>query len=138
MSALPSGLPEHIDDEEPLARFLTSSGQFSATKGVVKGAAFLPKEGETSVSRHGAEPLESLRELGKPAAGERPLYGAAIVQAADVRMASLDASADEPPPRHAILTNWPVGSGDPELLRSKHKDIAHLIASRAVLIRFAL
>jgi len=28
---LPSGLPEHVGDEEDIARFLTSSGHFSAT-----------------------------------------------------------------------------------------------------------
>ena len=37
---LPSGLPEHVDDEEEVARFLTQSSQFNAT--MVKPAALLP------------------------------------------------------------------------------------------------
>jgi hypothetical protein len=52
---LPSGLLEEIDDDEDLARFLVQSSHFSTTS--VKPSAFLPspKDGETSVSRHGRE-----------------------------------------------------------------------------------
>ena len=66
---LPSGLPEHIDDDEDLARFLVQSNQFNSTS--VKPSAFLPnrQDLETSVSRHGREPLARLWELGLAAAG---------------------------------------------------------------------
>jgi hypothetical protein len=45
---LPSGLPEQIQDEEDLARFLVQSSQFTTTS--VKPSAFLPnpKDRETS------------------------------------------------------------------------------------------
>ena len=103
MGMLPSGLPEHIGDEEDLARFLTQSHQFNAT--MAKPSAFLPgpKDRETSVSRHGREPLERLWEIGLAAAGTRKLYGAAILKARAVRAAQLEVLADEPPPRHAAI-----------------------------------
>jgi len=59
---LASGLPDIVADDEDLARFLTSSSQFNIR--MAKPAAFLPSasDRETSVFRHGAEPL---RELGR-------------------------------------------------------------------------
>ncbi len=65
MRTLPSGLPEHVDDEEDLARFLTQRNQFTAT--MVKPATLLPNSADrqTSVSRHGPEPVDRLWEIGK-------------------------------------------------------------------------
>lgn len=131
MNRLPSGLPELVADEETLARFLTSSGQFAASKGIVKGAAFLPKNFETSVFRHGREPSEDLWALGRTAVQDRALYGAGFVSAASVRDAGLEARADEGPPRHANLIGWPAMPADPELEKSKHKDMANVIAGKA-------
>ena len=126
---LPSGLPEHIDDDEELARFLTQSSQFNAK--MVKPAALLPnpKDGETSVSRHGPEPGDELWRLGLAAAGARPLYGAAIFEARVVRAAQLEVLADEPPPRHAVILGWPRVDTDPELQKAKQKELAALIVS---------
>lgn len=129
METLPSGLPEHVDDTEDLARFLTQSSQFNAV--MVKPAALLPspKDRETSVSRHGREPLERLWEIGLVAAGSRKLYGAAFFRAGAVRVTGLDAGADEPPPRHAVIRGWPWIVNDPELQKAKQKELAVLIAS---------
>lgn len=126
---LPSGLPEHVDDEEELARFLTQGNQFNTT--IVKPAAFLPnpRDCETSVSRHGSEPRAELWELGLAAAGTRTLYGAAIFKAHVVRDAQLEVSADEPPARHAVIQDWPWIDNDPELQKAKQKELAALIAS---------
>src|SRR3989338_1618093 len=98
---LPSGLPEHVENHEALARFLTQSNQFNAA--IVKPAAFLPnpKGRERSVSSHGREPTKGLWELGMAAAGARKIYGAAIFKAQVVREVQLEVAADEPPPRHA-------------------------------------
>ena len=73
MAILPSGLPDLVNDEEDLARFLTQKGQFNAS--MAKPAAFLPypRDRETSVSRHGREPLGGLWAIGLEAAGRRPL-----------------------------------------------------------------
>src|SRR5690242_3781739 len=107
MATLPSGLSDSIPDDEDLARFLTQSSQFTTT--LVKPAAFLPnpKDHQTSVSRHGPEPRVDLWMLGLSAAGTRTLYAAAIFKAQTVRAAQLEVEADEPPPRHAVITRWP-------------------------------
>jgi hypothetical protein len=134
MPTLPSGLDERVADEEPLARFLTQSNQFNSL--MAKPAAFLPspKPLETSVSRHGREPLESLWSIGLTAAGNRNLHGTAIFPARAVRAAQLEVVADEPPPRHAAIRGWPEIENDPELRKAAHKERAALIASKAVLL----
>jgi hypothetical protein len=131
---LPSGLPEIIADEEDLARFLTQSSQFTAS--MAKPSAFLPnpKDRETSVFRHASDPREALWEIGLSIAGERKLYGAAIVKANIVRESQLEVLSDEPPPRHAVITSWPWDAPDPEMLKARQKEIALIIASRAVLL----
>ncbi len=128
---LPSGLPEHVDDKEDLARFLTQSSQFNAI--MAKPAAFLPspKNHETSVSRHGREPLDRLWGIGLAAAGTRTLYGAAIFKARAVRAVQLEVVADEPPPRHAAIRRWPVIEADSELQKARQKELASLLASAA-------
>ena len=135
MATLHSGLPDLVADEEDLARFLTQSNQFSAL--MAKPAAFLPspKDRETSVSRHGSEPVESLWTIGLSAAGGRKLYGAAIFKAGAVRKAQLEVTADEPPPRHAVIRGWPMNEIDPELQKAKQKEMAALIASQATVLR---
>jgi hypothetical protein len=135
MSVLSSGLPEHIDDEENLARFLTSSSHFNSI--MVKAAAFFPNpsDGQTSVSRHGAQPSETLWEIGSHAAGTRTLHGAAIFKAQHVREAMLDVLAKEPPPRHANITNWPTSAKDSDLERAQRKECALILARHAILLR---
>jgi hypothetical protein len=134
MATLPSGLPDLIAGEEDLARFLTQSNQFNAS--MAKPAAFLPtpKDRETSVSRHGRNPLENLWALGRDAAGSRNLYGAAIFKASTVRNAQLEVMADEPPPRHAAIRSWPWIDSDPDLQKAEQKKQAMLIASEAELL----
>jgi hypothetical protein len=133
---LASGLPDIVADDEDLARFLTSSGQFNAQ--MAKPAAFLPSTSnrETSVFRHGSEPREMLWAIGdKHVAGTRTLHGAAIVKSCDVRAALLQVTAAEPSPRHAALTGWPWLDDDPELQKAQQKERAVLVASKAVLLR---
>lgn len=132
---LPSGLPERAADEEPLARFLTSSSFFNAA--MVKPAAYMPnpKDGKTSVSRHGSEPLDALINIAKAhGLGARRLHGVAICSARHVRDAQLEVLADEPPPRHANIAAWPVAA-DPELTKAQQKERALLIVQHARLLR---
>jgi hypothetical protein len=128
---LPSGLPEHVDNEEDLARFLTQSSHFNTI--MVKPSALLPnpRDYETSVSRHGRLPLDQLWEIGMEAANGRTLYGAAIFKAREVRSANLEVVADEPPLRHAVINKWPWLENDPELQKAKQKELATSIASAA-------
>lgn len=130
MPNLPSGLPEQIADDEDLARFLVSSGQYNTIG--VKPSAFLPSpnDNETSVFRFGPKPLKELWKIGDKAATGRNLHGAAILKAGDVRDVSLGVFASEPPPRHAAIRNWPLNN-DPVLQKAQQKELALLLASAA-------
>lgn len=133
---LASGLPDLVEDDEDLARFLTSSSQFNAQ--MAKPAAFLPSasDRETSVFRHGSEPRAALWAIGdEHAANNRTLRGAAIVKALDARAAQLEVIADEPPPRHAAIRGWPWLDEDLELQKAQQKERAVVVASKAVLLR---
>jgi len=134
MATLPSGLPFIVDDEENIARFLYHRSLYS-TLGP-KTSAFLPhkQDRETSVFRHGSEPQEQLWAIGSDVAGERYLYGAAIVKTRDVREARLIVHADEPPPRHAVITGWPWDENDQKLQKAKQKEIAELLVSKSALL----
>ena len=131
---LPSGLPERVQDSEDLARFLTQSNQYSSTG--LKALAFLPNPHtqDVSVSRHGAAPLEGLRALGIAATPGRTLHGAAIVGAHVVRKEGLLVDSDEDPPagpRHALIHGWPLYSGDLQMQKARHKEIALVLARHA-------
>jgi hypothetical protein len=133
---LASGLPDLVGDDEELARFLPSKSQFNAQ--MVKPAAFLPSanDHQTSVFRYGSEPRAALWALGdEHAAGNRTIHGAAIVAARDVRAALLDVLADEPPPRHAVISGWPWLDDDRDLQKAQQKERAAEVASKAVLLR---
>jgi len=131
---LPSGLPEHVSDDESLARFLTQSSHYTANR--VKQDAFMPnrKDNTTSVFRHGAEPRDELVRIAAQALGSRPLRGAAILRAAEVRSAGLDLEATEPPARHANIVGWPIGEEDTSLSKALAKRIALQIARDATLL----
>jgi hypothetical protein len=128
---LPSGLPELVEDDESLARFLTSSNHFNTQ--MVKHAAFLPSaERETSVFRHSGDPPGELWAIGAEHLGGRVFHGAAIVKAGEVRATNLDVSADEPPDRHAVIRGW-LWLEDRDLQKAQQKERAILIASKASL-----
>ncbi|MGB5103050.1 MAG: hypothetical protein WBO04_06975 [Steroidobacteraceae bacterium] len=131
---LPSGLPEQVQDDEDLARFLTQSSQYSSTG--VKANAFMPNPHtqDVSVFRHGAFPLDGLRSLGISATSGRALHGAAIVRARVARDTGLAVDSDEMPPagpRHALIHGWPQFPGDLQLQKAQHKEIALVLASHA-------
>jgi hypothetical protein len=42
--------------------------------------------------------------------------------------------ADEPPPRHANIVEWPVDA-DPDLQKARQKEIALAIASQSILVK---
>jgi hypothetical protein len=140
MNSLPSGLSEHVGDSEDLCRFLTSSGDFLANRGIVKPRVFLPnpKNLETSVFRHGAEPASGLWEIASnEIPPERSVHGAGIVKAGVVRKVALEVIADETPPngpRHANIIGWPLDSNDPEEQKSRWKDLANAVSKEANLV----
>lgn len=135
MATLLSGLPEQVADEENLARFLPHRSLVYAVTRMPKPAAFLPnpKDWETSVSRHGSEPVEGLWAIGREvmAASGRTLFGATVFKTRAVRAAQLEVTASEPPPRHAGIRGWPWIEGDPESQKAEQMKRAALIAREA-------
>jgi hypothetical protein len=131
---LPSGLPERVDDDEWLARLLTSSDYFNSVG--VKASALMPnpQNGETSVFRQAPSPCAALWELGRVlAAGGRTLHGVASFKAAHVRQALLEVTASEPPPKHANIVGW-SGESDPKMAKAHHKECALAIAQHAMVV----
>lgn len=133
---LQSGLSSQVVDNEPLARFLTSSSHYNEQG--VKPGAFLPNphDNQTSVFRHGPEPVETLWNIGDSVVGQsgRTLHGAAFISAEDVRAAELEVISEEPPPRHANITNWP--SYDvPSFAKAAQKEISLILASKSAMLK---
>lgn len=137
MGTLGSGLPELVSDDEDIARFLTQSSHYNSL--MAKPSAFLPnpKHRETSVSRHGRDPLDRLWELGRLAAGNRNLHGAALLKAQSIRAAALEVLAAEPPPRHAAIRRWPWIEKDLELQKAQQLSAAQDLAKNAILILYS-
>lgn len=136
MDCLPSGLPKSIEDEEDLARFLTSTSQFN-TKGA-KPSAYLPNPEyrNASVFRQGAEPSTDLLQTWRHNAGPgRKLRAVAICKAKHVRAAKLDVIAEEPPPKHANIEGWPWSDADPVMAKAAQKEMAAVIAQNADVIQ---
>ena len=133
---LPSGLPEHVADEEPLARFLTSSSHFNTL--MVKPSAFLPgpTDHKTSVFRHGSEPRDALWQIAAVAiGGQRTVHGAAVLDARVVRSIGLEVEAEEPPDRHANIARWPEHANDPDMTRARWREHAAFLAQQSELVR---
>ena len=132
---LSSGLAEIVEDEESLARFLTSSSQFNANG--AKPSAFLPNpiDRAKSVFRYGSEPRDFLWRIAEEHIAGVRIHGAAIVKAQHVRSARLDIVAHEPPPRHANIIGWPWSQSDPEMRKAEHMEIALAVVRWAEVIR---
>lgn len=130
-----SGLPDIVDGEENLIRFITQSNHVSGTK--PKAGAFLPnpRDWTKSVIRH--EPIpEQLPQLKAEFLPNQNVHCAAVVQAKFVREATLDVVAAEPPPFHANIVGWEIME-DPVLQKARHTRLALLIASKATILPMA-
>lgn len=103
-----------LEEDESVARFLTSSGHFAKTKGTVKYRAFLPRPDDltTSVFRVKGLPERKIRLLGNHFVREklppnRTLYGRGELEVADVVQVGLEVHPTEEPVRHADIVGWP-------------------------------
>lgn len=136
MGTLPSGLPEHVGDDEDLARFLAQSNQFSASR--IKPSAFLPhpRHRNTSVFRVSADPERLLATWNQNNPAGRRLRGAAICRARHVRSAGLDVIASEPPPTHANIEGWPWLEHDVDLQKAQQLESANQIAAESTVVTF--
>ena len=132
MNILPSGLPDHVDDAEEIARLISFSNQVAAS-GCIKPSAFMPnpKTMDKSVFRYGATNLPAIWQAAKTHLPSSPIHGVAICLAKSVREAQLEVDASEPPDRHANIVNWPCLGTDPEADKAIWKERALVIASKA-------
>jgi len=99
-----------IRDEEPIARFLCNRSLFSRTARRLKQAAFLPRDGATSVFRIDGLSNRKVWDLGRERVSgpsNRTLHGHATLQVVQVRLCRLSLHADNEPPRHAEIRGWP-------------------------------
>lgn len=136
MTSLPSGLPEHVADGEPLARFLLTKRYFSTANERVKAEAFLPPPNlELSVFRICHLDDSAIEALGQPVAAiqSKKLCGWGRVMTAAVRRLNLDLEADEEPKRHANIVGWPT-EPDRDVQKGLHKRIALELANEATLV----
>lgn len=136
MTDPPSQLPAEVADSESLSRFLTQRNHYNRQG--PKASAFLPnpKTKNTSVFRIGRDDAAVRQAWDNNASGERSLRGYAVVVAGDVRSLELEVEADDIPPGHANIENWPWFDDDPALQKAKQKELAMGIASEATLVVF--
>ena len=134
MSALPSGLPEHVADEEELSRFLTQSNQYGSIG--PKAAALLPNPKHRNASVFRGDDIPSLRQTFEAARSDgRQAKAVALFQTLVVRRIGLDVIAEEPPPAHANIEGWPWIDGDPELQKARQLELAGRLAGDSRLVR---
>lgn len=115
-----SFLAENIDDAEQLTNYVVESNKFKTdvlpsggTRDVLHFRAFLPdKCGERSVFRMDGLDHNTVIEWGRVFVAQprcKSILGWGRIPAGAVRRQQpLQIRADEPPPRHAVIDQWPT------------------------------
>jgi hypothetical protein len=99
-----------ISISEQLSRFVLHHSHVKTSDGTVKHAAFLPKDGQTSVFRISGITDSDIWDIGNDEVAlirKLPLVGRADISVAAVLKTGLQVASQEPPPRHANIVNWP-------------------------------
>jgi len=100
-----------ISSSEQLSRFVLYHSHVKFSDSTVRHAAFLPKDGQTSVFRISGISDSDVWALGyREVASKRnlPLVGRADISVAAVLKIDLQVMQNVPPPRHADIINWPA------------------------------
>lgn len=128
---LPSGLPENVLEDEPMARFLRSSSHVAKSTGRIKYGAYLPApDDDTSVfRREGLDDVE-LKKLGAEYVPNSVKHGSALILAKVIIDEGLQLIADDEPPRHANIRGWPT-LDDPDLQKNKRRLKAAALAEES-------
>lgn len=128
-------LTNTVSPGEPLARYLTSSRNYSSKMQAVKPAAFLPPPNcKLSVFRVAGLALQEACQIGQQQViggmlGRR-LHGFAEIEAWSFQYQSLTILPDNDPPRHASVVGWPAE-------KERQKLIAIELAASASLVMCA-
>jgi hypothetical protein len=120
-----------LESRDPICHFLFSRNDFSPLNARVRGRALepSPQDGKLSVTqtrgldepgiwRHAAEYVQGARE---------PARARADFQVEWARRLGLVVEPDEPPPRHALVTQWPVE-------KSERMSVAQQLAAGVTLV----
>jgi hypothetical protein len=125
-------VPKDINEEEIIARYITSRRWYSRDKNIVKPQTFMPpRDLRLSVFRiyNLSEPeiweIGSIKVIGKMNP-PRNLHGRADIQASNILDNNLRVNPDNTPPRHANIIGWPE-------LKEERKSIAQELAAKASL-----
>lgn len=99
-----------ISTSEQLSRFVLYHSHVKSSDSTVRYAAFLPKDGQTSVFRVSGIADSDIWDIGNDEVAFKrnlPLVGRADISVAAVLNSGLQVAPHEPPPRHANIVNWP-------------------------------
>lgn len=122
----------NVEPAEPLARFILNKGDYRAD-GTVRHRIFLPspKTGQTSVFRIFGLSENAIWVIGdKEVAQKRKpplsLIGRADIFVRQVLNTGLHIDADDIPPRHANIANWPIEQSAQRLIAMELAGMAQL------------
>ena len=99
-----------VDPAEDLTKFIFNRSQFSPSNDRVKYSAFMPPPNRRlSVFRIDGLAENDVWEIGERIGGKRtlPLLARADIKVSFVAETGLKMDADEIPPRHANIIDWP-------------------------------
>jgi hypothetical protein len=125
-------LPKEPSSNEPLARFLVQSGDFSREKNCLRPRAFNPKDKRTSVFRILNLSDDEIWQVGKEHVAsprKKPLYGRGDLTIDDVKASQLLLDPNDTPHRHADIVGWP---DDPAAQLSLTQELARRSTLRLV------
>ncbi|PIU22971.1 MAG: hypothetical protein CO103_06150 [Chloroflexi bacterium CG_4_9_14_3_um_filter_45_9] len=126
-------LPNEVNANESLARYLTHSNHYHVPTSSVKPKAFEPPADlRLSVFRIDGLTIEDVWRIGQlkminSMPQPRTLHGVADIKASAVQDLNLTVDPDNNPLRHASIVGWPED-------KSERKSITQQLAARAKLI----
>lgn len=132
--------PKTVGPDERISRFVLERNKFKPSAGTLKYNAFLPpKSGKTSVYRTSSLDEIGIWKIGKndvldrltgPDKDRKKLLGRGDIPAAAIfEQGLMVASAPEPHPLHANITDWPEEKSD-------RNDLAKQLARKSKLILY--
>jgi hypothetical protein len=127
-------LPAMVNDDEPLARYLTHSDYYNVSTDSVKPKAFEPLSRDLCLSIFRIDDLniKQVLQLGQDEVINKTrqpltLYGFADIKAKSVTDLNLSIEPDNIPPRHACIVGWPEE-------KFQRKSIAQQLAASSKLV----
>jgi hypothetical protein len=125
-------MSKHVDSNELMCRFVFRKSHIDNRLGRVTSAVFMPpKDLKLSVFRVKDLNEQEIWDIGKKVGqvSQRNLIGKADLIVAEFLERDLEIHADNKPPRHANIVNWPIEEGKRLSIAQELADIARLTIS---------